>query len=167
MKEKVPLMTISRRQHPVASEMGLVDVAAQFEYLRDRNFHYQVFNNETCLVELDEEPPHNLNPEALHTALQISLLLNCDIVDEIHVMRKTVIDGSNTAGFQRTMLVGHSGLLDTPYGKIPITGVYLEEEAAGIVSEKDGTKVYRLDRLGIPLTEISTGIMEIEPKEVK
>lgn len=165
--EEKPKDAVSRKLRPVAGELGEVDPAAILEFSRNKTFVYQLTEKSSDLVELDEEPPHSVNPEALDIVLELSLLLNCDLVDEIHVMRKTVIDGSNTAGFQRTMLVGHSGLLNTPYGKIPITGVYLEEEAAGIVEEKNGMKVYRLDRLGIPLTEISTGIMELEPKEVK
>lgn len=161
-------MTISRRQHPVASEMGLIDTAAQFEYLRDRTFHYQVFNNENCLVEVDCEPPHNLNPEALEIALQIALLLNCEILNEIHVMRKTVIDGSNTSGFQRTVIVGLNGHISYKGKRILITQVTLEEDAAAIVDEENGKVVYRLNRLGVPLVEIDTGILEgYSPQEIQ
>ena len=74
MIEKKPLMIIKRKQHPVVSELGEVDVAAQYEYLRDRTFHYQVFSREDCLVECDEEPIHPLNQEALEIALQLSLI---------------------------------------------------------------------------------------------
>lgn len=158
---------ILRKLRPVAGELGEIDPAAVLEFARDKTFDYQTTPRSTCLVEMDEEPPHEINPEAIDIALEIALLLDCDIVDELHVMRKTVIDGSNTAGFQRTMMIGHSGYLDTPYGKIPITNVFLEEEAAGIVKEKKGVKTYRLDRLGIPLVEIATGIMELTPTQVK
>ncbi|MHA1865106.1 MAG: Glu-tRNA(Gln) amidotransferase subunit GatE [Candidatus Heimdallarchaeaceae archaeon] len=168
MKEKKPIMTIKRRLHPVASELGKVDVAAQYEYLRDRVFYYQVFKNETCLVELDEEPPHPLNPEALKTALQISLLLKCKIPDEIHIMRKTVIDGSNTSGFQRTAIVGFDGYLKFKEKKIPISQVTLEEDAAAKVKEEGKNVIYKLNRLGIPLVEIDTGILEnFTPKEIQ
>ncbi len=160
MKDKLPITTVIRKFHPVASEMGLVDVAAQFEYLRDRNFHYQLFNNETCLVELDEEPPHELNKEALEIALQISLLLSCELPNELHICRKTVIDGSNTSGFQRTVIVGINGHISYKGKMILITQVTLEEDAAAIVSEENGKVVYRLNRLGVPLVEIDTGILE-------
>lgn len=160
MKEKLPLMIVTRKLHPVASELGMVDIAAQFEYLRDRSFHYQVFNNETCLVELDEEPPHNLNPAALEIALQIGLLLNCEIPNEIFMMRKTVIDGSNTSGFQRTAIVGLNGHISFKGKRILITQISLEEDAAAIVGEENGKVVYRLNRLGVPLVEIDTGILE-------
>lgn len=168
MKEKNPIMTVTRKLHPVASELGSVDDAAQFEYFQDRVFHYQVFNNETCLVELDEEPPHNVNKEALDVALQISLLLNCEIPDEFHIMRKTVIDGSNTSGFQRTIIVGMNGHMSYKGKRIPITQVSLEEDAAAIVGEENGKVVYRLNRLGVPLVEIDTGILEgFNPQELQ
>ncbi|MBI1979029.1 MAG: Glu-tRNA(Gln) amidotransferase subunit GatE [Candidatus Aenigmarchaeota archaeon] len=160
MKERLPTATITRKLHPVASELGMVDIAAQFEYLRDRSFHYQIFNNETCLVELDEEPPHHLNSEALEIALQIALLLNCEVPNEIFVMRKTVIDGSNTSGFQRTVIVGINGHISYKGKRIPITQVTLEEDAAAIVGEENGKATYRLNRLGVPLVEIDTGILE-------
>jgi Glu-tRNA(Gln) amidotransferase subunit E-like FAD-binding protein len=168
MKEKEPIAVVKRKLHPVASELGEIDVAAQFEYLRDRTFYYQVFKNETCLVELDEEPPHPVNKEALETALQIALLFNCDIPDEIHVMRKTVIDGSNTSGFQRTMIVGRNGFFDYHNKRIEIANVCLEEDAAAIVKEEDGEVWYRLNRLGIPLVEVSTKILEgFSPQEIQ
>ena len=115
------------------------------------------------MVELDEEPPHKVNEEALEIALEIALLLNCKIPEEIHVMRKTVIDGSNTSGFQRTMIVGMNGRLDD----VEIKQVCLEEEAAGIVKKEKDKTYYRLDRLGIPLVEISTGIIEKSPEDVQ
>lgn len=168
MKEKVPILTVKRKQHPVASELGEIDIAAQFEYLRDRTFHYQVFSNETCLVELDEEPPHSLNSEALHIALQIALLFNCQIPEEIEVMRKTVIDGSNTGGFQRTAIVGMNGWIRYKGKKIEITQVCLEEDAAAIEKEENGNVIYRLNRLGIPLVEIDTGLLVgYSPEEIQ
>ncbi len=154
-KEK-PSRIVIRRLRPVAGELGQVDIAAAYEYLRNRVFYYQVFEDTVDLVCLDDEPPHDLNQEALEVALQVAKLLNCEILDEIHVMRKTVIDGSNTSGFQRTALVGINGYIETSLGKVGVSSVALEEESAGIVGQ-DGNKVtYRLDRLGIPLVEVGT-----------
>jgi Glu-tRNA(Gln) amidotransferase subunit E-like FAD-binding protein len=168
MAQKNPLFVVERKLRPVPSELGEVDVAAQFEFLRDRTFLYQVFKDEVCGVELDEEPPHPVNKEALLIALQVALLFNCSVPDEIHVMRKTVIDGSNTTGFQRTMIVGKDGYLNYKGVKIPVTYVSLEEDAAAKVEEKDGKVVYRLNRLGVPLVEVDTGIIEgFSPKEVE
>jgi len=168
MKEREITKTIKRKQHPVASELGEIDVAAQYEFLRNRVFNYQIFRNETCLVELDEEPPHPLNQEALSVALQVALMLNCELPNEIHVMRKTVIDGSNTSGFQRTAVIGLNGSMKFKGKKIGITHVSLEEDAAAIVKEEGENVTYRLNRLGVPLVEIGTGLLEgYSPQEVQ
>src|SRR5437867_143518 len=160
--------TIKRKQHPVASELGDVDIASQFEYLRDRRFHYQIFPHETCLVDLDEEPPNKINQEALEIALQIAILLNCDIPEEIHIMRKTIIDGSTPTSFQRTMVVGMDGFLNFKGKKIEIKHVGLEEDAASALREEKGDVTYRLNRVGIPLVEISTGTLSgFSPQEIQ
>jgi Glu-tRNA(Gln) amidotransferase subunit E-like FAD-binding protein len=166
LEEEHPYLEVMRKLRPVAGELGKVDAAAMQEFVKRKTFDYQVFHDEVCLVELDEEPPMPLNNEALNVALTIALMLKCDIVDEIHVMRKTVIDGSNTSGFQRTAMIAHSGVLKTEHGDVEIEGVFLEEEASGIIGKKEKGK-YRLDRLGIPLIEVSTGIMKLEPKQIK
>lgn len=155
LRKDSPEYEIRRRLHAVAGESGGVDVAAKHESLKDVEFFYQGYDT-TCLVELDEEPPHEINKEALGIALHISLLLNCTIVPIAQVMRKTVIDGSNTSGFQRTVMIARDGYLETSIGRVGIEYVYLEEDAARIVSEEKGKKVFRLDRLGTPLVEIVT-----------
>jgi Glu-tRNA(Gln) amidotransferase subunit E-like FAD-binding protein len=166
LKEKIPLFSIKRKLHPVASELGEIDTAAQFEYLRDRIFTYEVFPSETCLVELDDEPPHKLNSEALHIALQIVLLFNCEIPEEVQVMRKIVIDGSNTSGFQRTAIIGMNGYMKYKGKRIEITQISLEEDAAAI--ERGDEASYKLNRLGIPLVEIDTGILvDYNPQEIQ
>ena len=159
---------LMRKQHPVASELGEYDIATQYEAMRDRSFVYEAFRNETCHVELDEEPPHKLNQEALETAITVSMLLNCNIVDEVHVMRKTVIDGSNTTSFQRTMVIGMNGYFDFKGRKVPIDQVSLEEDASAIDGEKEGVAKYKLNRLGIPLIEVATGLLvDFSPKEIE
>ena len=147
--------TVTRILRPTQSEMGEIDRAAVEESIKKRRFVYEITDN-SCLVELDEEPPHDLNREALEVAIQVALMLNAKIVDEIHVMRKIVIDGSNTSGFQRTALIAVDGYLETSFGKVRIPTICLEEEAARKIEERDNVVVYRLDRLGIPLIEIST-----------
>src|SRR3989338_1907422 len=94
--------------------------------------------------------------EALTVAIQVCKLLGSRIVDEVHVMRKTIIDGSNTTSFQRTALIATGGIISTSLGPVRIQAVSIEEESAGIVEQKEDRVVYRLDRLGIPLIEIST-----------
>ena len=146
----------SRKLRAVIGETGEVDKAAAFEMAKGKMFHYVGNKNESCLVEIDEEPPHEINPEAVKTALMIAKLLNAKPVDEIQVMRKTVVDGSNTTGFQRTALIAMDGFIETSKGKVRIDTVCLEEEACQKVKEDKDSVVYRLDRLGIPLIEIAT-----------
>ena len=161
-----PEYEIQRKLNPVVGETGIVDIAAKHEAEQNKNFTYQVYDT-NCLVELDEEPPHQINKEALKIALQIATLLNCKIFPITQVMRKTVIDGSNTTGFQRTALIAHDGYIKTSAGKIAIDAVMLEEDSARPVSETENSKTYKLDRLGIPLVEITTGPHMHTPEEIK
>jgi len=156
VKETEPDFTITRRLHPVRSEMGEIDLAARFEYMKKKEYCYQAYEDVTCLVEADEEPPHPINKDALEVALQVSLMLKCTPVDELHMMRKTVLDGSNTSGFQRTGLLATDGSMETSEGPVGIQSICIEEESSGIVEQSAGKAVYRLDRLGIPLVEIAT-----------
>ncbi|MEM4166251.1 MAG: Glu-tRNA(Gln) amidotransferase subunit GatE [Candidatus Bilamarchaeaceae archaeon] len=157
LAEEMPHEFIVKRQlRPVLSEMGEMDEASRQEFENRKQFEYLVYPKNNCLVELDEEPPHEMNKEALAIALEIALHLNAKPVDEIHVMRKIVIDGSNTCGFQRTAIIALDGWLETGKGKVNIPTIAIEEESAGIVKAEDGKITYRLDRLGIPLIEIST-----------
>ncbi|MBU0958852.1 MAG: Glu-tRNA(Gln) amidotransferase subunit GatE [Nanoarchaeota archaeon] len=155
LRQDDPDFTITRKLHAVAGEAGEVDVAAAHEAGLDKEFVYQGYDT-TCLVELDEEPPHEINKMALKIALHISLLLNCKIVPLSQIMRKTVIDGSNTSGFQRTVLIARDGYVETSKGKVGIWFLYLEEDAARTVSEDKNRKTYRLDRLGGPMVEVVT-----------
>lgn len=137
------------------SEIGEEDRAAREEVERSRKFIYKFYDT-TCLVEADEEPPRQLNMEALRITIQIAKMLEMEVVDEVHVMRKIVIDGSNTTGFQRTALVAFDGRIDSSEGEVRIATLCLEEEACRKIIEKEGEVVYSLDRLGIPLVEIGT-----------
>ena len=166
LRRDEPEFVVERKLNPVVGETGKVDVAAVYEKSKNETFVYEVYDT-NCLVELDEEPPHEINQEALKIAVKISLLLNCKIFPVTQVMRKTVIDGSNTSGFQRTLLIGHDGFMETSEGKIGIDAVMLEEDAARIVS-REGNKVkFKLDRLGIPLVEIATGPHMYSANQIK
>jgi glutamyl-tRNA(Gln) amidotransferase subunit E len=151
--------TFKRILHPTQSEMGSYDQAAIFESKKIKTVKYLSSRNSNCLIESDEEPPEMVNAEALELVLTISLALHCTIEDELHVMRKIVIDGSNTTGFQRTILVGRNGYLDVDGVRVGIQSICLEEDAARIIKEdkdnENDTKIFALDRLGIPLIEIA------------
>ncbi|MDE1869544.1 MAG: Glu-tRNA(Gln) amidotransferase subunit GatE [Candidatus Micrarchaeota archaeon] len=167
LTQEVEVGTVERVQRAVAGEMGKVDVSTSFESAKKRSFIYNSFREATCLVDIDEEPPHELNREALETALLISSTFNSDVPDEIEVMRKGVVDGSDPSGFQRTMQVGFAGHLEVGKKKIPIPSIFLEEESSGIVSQDENSVVYNTDRLGIPLIEIDTDPVIATPQEVK
>ncbi len=156
MRDDQPHFQILRTLRASAGESGEIDIAAKQEQLKQKKIIYQGYHDTTCLVETDSEPPHPINQDAVYTVLQFSTLVQADIIPVIQVMRKTVIDGSNTSGFQRTALVAHNGLIHTSQGDVHITGINIEEDAAKIIEEKADTKIYRLDRLGIPLIEIGT-----------
>ncbi|MFB6093734.1 MAG: Glu-tRNA(Gln) amidotransferase subunit GatE [Halanaeroarchaeum sp.] len=147
--------TVTRYLHPTESELGEVDEAAREESRLDREFTYLAYDT-TCLVEEDDEPPHRLDGEALETSLEIASLLDMTVVDQAHVMRKVVIDGSNTSGFQRTALVAQEGEIQTSEGPVGIEDLMLEEESAKRIEETEGGVTFGLDRLGIPLVEIGT-----------
>lgn len=167
LRSDAPHYTVMRKLHAVAGESGEVDVAAAHEASQDRTFHYEGYHDSISLVELDEEPPRPITEAALDVALQVALLLHCEVYPVVQVMRKTVLDGSNTSGFQRTMLLAHDGFIETSFGKVPIESVCLEEDSARLVSKEAGTVVYRLDRLGIPLVEIATAPAMTRPEQVK
>nr|WP_202802184.1 Glu-tRNA(Gln) amidotransferase subunit GatE [Halogranum salarium] len=147
--------TFTRYLHPTKSELGEIDDAALEESRVDREFEYLAFDT-TCLVEEDDEPPHHIDDEALDVGMQIAAMLDMSVVDQAHVMRKLVVDGSNTSGFQRTTLIGQEGQIETSEGPVGVEDLLLEEESAGRVEETDDGVRYSLDRLGIPLVEIGT-----------
>ncbi|HPT36883.1 MAG TPA: Glu-tRNA(Gln) amidotransferase subunit GatE [Methanothrix sp.] len=155
-----------RYLRPSRSELGEIDRAALEEALVSRRFIYKSYDS-TCLVEADEEPPREINSEALEISLIIARLLNLKIVDELQVMRKMVIDGSNTSGFQRTGYVGSDGWIETAEGRVGIGILCLEEEAARIIEDKGDSVVYSLDRLGIPLVEIGTAPDIVSPSHAR
>ncbi|MEM0130755.1 MAG: Glu-tRNA(Gln) amidotransferase subunit GatE [Saccharolobus sp.] len=153
--EEKYISSLERYLRPTLSELGEVDVAALFEWKRGRKYIYKIPINTSCEVEADEEPPHNINDEALKIALAIGMALKSNIVDEVYTMRKIVIDGSNTTGFQRTAIVAIGGILEDE--NVTIQTIALEEDAARKIKEDPEQVEYSLDRLGIPLIEISTG----------
>jgi len=162
-----PEITFLRRLRPTQSELGQIDPAAFFEFQKGVRILYEANGETSCLVEMDEEPPHDLNREAVETALIVALMIGARPTDEIHVMRKTVIDGSNTTGFQRTCVVALGGEVDIEGKGIPIQHVGLEEDAARKMGEEGSIIRYRIDRLGIPLIEVTTAPVLYSPQEAE
>ncbi len=164
LRKEDPEFEVKRKLHAVAGEGGEVDAAAKHEASKDREFVYEGYDS-TCLVELDEEPPHSINEEALRTALHVALLLNCEILPISQIMRKMVVDGSNTSGFQRTVLIARNGYVETESGRVGIDNVSLEEDSCRVIDRSEGR--FRLDRLGIPLVEIGTAPDISSPEQAK
>jgi len=164
-----PEITFLRRLRPTQSELGQIDPAAFFEFQKGVKILYEANKKSACLVEMDEEPPHPINMEAVEIVLTVSLMMNAQPVDEVHVMRKTVIDGSNTGGFQRTTTIATDGYIKVSEKTIPIQALFLEEDAARKTGTQDEGKTirYRIDRLGIPLIEIATGPVIYSPIEAQ
>jgi len=167
IRQEKPDFFVKRELRPLAGELGRIDPAAIFERKKRKHYVYEGYNYTTCLVELDEEPPHSINEDALNIALLVAKMLNCKFPDVVQVMRKTVIDGSNTSGFQRTALIGYDGFIKTSFGKVGIQTVILEEDAGRRTAETPDSVTFRLDRLGIPLVEIATAPDCKTPEQVK
>ncbi len=167
LKEGKPDLTIKRTLRPVLSESGEKDIVAEFESQKEKYALYEFFNDVNCLIEIDEQPPNEINQHALNTALIASKLLNANITDIIEVMRKQVLDYSNTSGFQRTLLLARNGYFNLNGKKIRIQSICLEEDAARKVKEEKDYVIYRLDRLGTPLIEIATYPDINNPDEAK
>jgi glutamyl-tRNA(Gln) amidotransferase subunit E len=170
LRDDAPDKTIKRILRASAGETGVIDVAASAEMEKGKYFIYEYYDDTTCLVELDECPPNNVNSDALNVVLQFALMTDAEVVDQ--VMRKTVVDGSNTTGFQRTALVARNGVMNVELSNnthlpVHIDTLCLEEEAAKIIQKNKDYDTYRLDRLGIPLIEIATAPDMHTPDEVK
>ncbi len=164
IQENNPLYTVMRKLRAVVGETGEVDIAAAQEAMKGKQYIYEGYDENCCLIELDEEPPRNLRPEALTAAIQVAKLFKAKFVDEVQVMRKTIVDGSNTSGFQRTSLVAFDGRIDSSLGSISIPTVIVEEDSARLIKEESDKTIFRLDRLGIPLVEVSTGPDIVSPE---
>ncbi len=167
LRDDAPHYTVERRLRPSASELGEVDRAALEAFEKGLSYIYEGYYDTVSLVELDEEPPQAVDSEALGTILEIAMMCNSSVLDEIFVMRKMVIDGSNTSGFQRTALVATGGEIALKTKSLGVQTIVLEEDAARPTS-REGNKIhYRLDRLGIPLIELATEPGIETPEEAK
>ncbi|MCW4035846.1 MAG: Glu-tRNA(Gln) amidotransferase subunit GatE [Candidatus Bathyarchaeota archaeon] len=162
-----PEYTFVRRLRPSQSELGEVDPAALFEFMKGKTIVYEANRETSCLVEMDEEPPGELNPEAVDICLTFALMTSSRHVDEVHVMRKIVVDGSNTTGFQRTCITSLGGSVEVGSKTYGLQHVGLEEDAARKIADEGDMSRYRLDRLGIPLIEVATAPDIHSPEEAE
>ena len=156
-----------RKLRAAKSELGEYDPAALFEKSKLKSISYYANSESSCLVEQDEEPPHELDEDAKKISLIVASALKSEIFSEIYPMRKTVVDGSNTTGFQRTMLISQGGSYEVEGTRIGIQSICLEEDAAKNLGDDGSIRKFGLERLGIPLVEIATEPFEVEPQKIK
>jgi len=167
--EELPL-SFERRLRPTQSELGQIDPAAVFEFNKGRVNLYKWNPESACLVDADEEPPHPPNPEAIETAMLMAEVLGSNTVDEVHVMRKLVIDGSNTSGFQRTAIIALGGQLRVQGPrefKVGVQTITVEEDSSRVLKEGSHAREYALDRMGVPLVEIALDHVVGVPEDVE
>lgn len=167
IRDDAPTFSFTRKLRAVIGETGEIDVAAASETRRDLTFRYEGYHDTISAVECDEEPPRPMNTDALRAVLQVAKMLRCRLVDEVQVMRKTVVNGSNTSGFQRTALVAYGGSVETESGQVGIQTVCIEEDSAKDVEKRLHQVTYNLSRLGIPLIEIATDPDIQSPEQCK
>ena len=167
LRDETPDVKFTRRLRAVVGETGEVDIAAAQEMQKGKLSKYEGYTHATCLVEYDEEPPHEINKQALQTAVQFARMCNAYVIECAQVMRKMVVDGSNTSGFQRTALIAANGKIETKEGIIGIPTIMLEEDAARKITDDFESTTWRLDRLGIPLIEVSTTPDITTPEQAK
>ncbi len=167
IKENKDYLEIKRLIRPSFGESGKIDVSAEFEGQKTKKITYKVFNDSDCLVDIDEEPPHEIDKDALSAGVNLSYALNAYLLKNLIFMRKTIVDGSNTTGFQRTAILAVNGEFPFKEKKIKIDTISIEEDSARKETENREETVYFLDRIGIPLIEIATGIIETDENEAK
>jgi len=156
---------VLRHMRPTLSELGEYDGTALMEFKTKKEIIYRLNKDSVCTYEMDDTPPFPINRSAIDIAIEIALLLNCKIVDEIHIIRKQYLDGSIPTGFQRTAIVGWDGWIPYKGRKIGITQLALEEDACREVSDLGHTITFMTDRLSMPLIEIVTESHMLDPVE--
>ena len=157
---------ILRHMRPTLSELGEYDGTALMEFKTKKEIIYRINRETVCTYEMDDTPPFMMDEQALDQALGIALLYSLNLVDELHIARKQYLDGSIPTGFQRTTIVGVNGWVPYKDRRISIVQLGLEEDACREVSDVGHRRVYRTDRLGMPLIETVTGPDMRDPQEV-
>ncbi len=158
---------IIRHMRPTLSELGEYDGTALMEFKTRKEIVYRIKNQTACTYEVDDTPPFPINKQALEVAIEISLLSKLNIVGEVHITRKQYLDGSIPTGFQRTAIIGVEGEIPLPHKKIRLIQLSIEEDSCREISDVGHTRVYKTDRLGMPLIETVTYPECVNPDEVK
>ncbi len=157
---------ILRHMRPTLSELGEYDGTALMEFKTKKDIIYRINYDTVCTYEMDDTPPFMINDEALDISIEVGMLLNCAIVDELHIARKQYLDGSIPTGFQRTAITSLNGWIPYKDRKINIIQMSIEEDSCRESSDVGHTRVYLTDRLGMPLIETVTAPDMKTPQEV-
>jgi glutamyl-tRNA(Gln) amidotransferase subunit E len=157
---------ILRHMRPTLSEMGVYDGTALMEFKTKKDILYHINRQTVCTYEMDDTPPFLMNDDALDIALGIGMLFNCNIIDELHIARKQYLDGSIPTGFQRTAIYALDGWIPYKDKKVKIVQMSIEEDSCREVSDIGHIRVYKTDRLGMPLIETVTEPAMKTPDEV-
>lgn len=166
LRNEKPDALILRHMRPTLSELGEYDGTALMEFKTKKNVFYELYRDSVCTYEMDDTPPFEINKDALKIAIEIALMLNCSLVDELHITRKQYLDGSIPTGFQRTAIVGVEGCVELLSGKkIGISHICLEEDACREVKDEGHNIVFKTDRLSFPLVEVITKAEIETPQE--
>lgn len=158
---------IIRHMRPTLSELGEYDGTALMEFKTKKEITYRLKNRTSCTYEVDDTPPFPINREALQIAIEISLLSKLNIVGEVHITRKQYLDGSIPAGFQRTAIIGVEGEIQLKNKKVRLIQLSIEEDSCREISDIGHKRIYKTDRLGMPLIETVTYPEMLNPDEVK
>jgi len=158
---------VIRHMRPTLSELGEYDGTALMEYKTRKEIIYRINNETACTYEIDDTPPFKINSEALEYALEISLLCKLNIVGEVHITRKQYLDGSIPAGFQRTAILGVEGEIPLKNKKVRLIQLSIEEDSCREISDIRHQRIYKTDRLGMPLIETVTYPEMFTPDELK
>ena len=157
---------VLRHMRPTLSELGEYDGTALMEKKTNKNIHYRIHQDTVCTYEFDDTPPFFPDEKALDISLEISLLLNLNMVGEMHIARKQYLDGSIPTGFQRTAILGVGGWFPYKDRKIGVRQLSVEEDSCREVSDIGHDRVLLTDRLGMPLVEIVTEPDMRTPQEI-
>ena len=147
---------VIRHMRPTLSELGEYDGTALMEFKTRKNITYRLNNQNACTYEVDDTPPFHIDPEALEIAIKISLLSKLNIVGEVHITRKQYLDGSIPTGFQRTAILGVEGEIQLKNKKVRLIQLSIEEDSCREISDIGHERIYKTDRLGMPLIETVT-----------
>ena len=158
---------VIRHMRPTLSELGEYDGTALMEYKTRKEIVYRLNNQTACTYEIDDTPPFKMDKEALQIALDISLQCKLNIVGEVHITRKQYLDGSIPTGFQRTAIIGVEGELPLRNKKVRLIQLSLEEDSCREISDIRHTRIFKTDRLGMPLIETVTYPDMFTPDELK